>query len=422
MTSSSPLDAPAPPDGPSSPLKIPDFRRFCLARLLLFTAITAQSSALGWQVYALARQTLSIEQSSLYLGMVGLAQFLPLFLLVLPAGESADRYDRKRIVQFCLMGEAACAVLFMLLSHFKGPQTLNLMLLVAALFGVSRGFIAPASQALGPMLVPRELFPKAISFNAFAFQFGAVVGPALGAILAGIDPMLAYGVAFVAYLFAFYLMSRIEANTKPEAPQGSRLEQVKEGLKYVWNTKIIFGAISLDLFAVLLGGATALLPVYAKDVLHIGPEGFGILRILPTLGAAGMTMMLVRRPLMKNAGKWMFGAVIVFGAATIIFGLSTNVVVSGIMLAILGAADQISVYTRSTLVQLTVPDAMRGRVSAVSSLFISASNELGEFESGVAARFLGAVGAVIAGGVGSILITLSWIKLFPDLWKADKLH
>jgi MFS family permease len=271
------------------------------------------------------------------------------------------------------------------------------------------------------MLVPRELLPRAIAFNSLAFQAGAIAGPALGGVLVAVDPALAYGVALGLFLIAGVLVLAIRANTTPETQPGSRWALMKEGLAYVWRTKLVFGAISLDLVAVLLAGATALLPVFARDVLHVGAEGFGILRAAPAAGAAVVAICLARWPVRSKAGLWMFAGVAVFGAATIVFGVSKAFWLSVAALAVLGAADMISVYVRQTLIQIVTPDAMRGRVASVSMLFIGASNELGEFESGLVARFLGPVGAAVLGGVGALVATGLWAWWFPSLRKADRL-
>lgn len=403
-----------------NPFRIRAYALFWAARFCAVLGIQAQSAALGWQVYELARIDSSVAEAAFYVGLIGLAQFLPLFALTLPAGETADRRDRKRIMAACLGVEGLCALAFLLLALGGAPQFAWLFA-VAAVFGAARAYIAPAGQALGPMLVPRELLPRAIAFNSLAFQAGAVAGPALGGVLVAVDPALAYGVALGLFLFAGALILTIRANTTPETQPGSRWALMKEGLAYVWRTKIVFGAISLDLVAVLLAGATALLPVFARDVLHVGAEGFGILRAAPAAGAAVVAIILARWPVRSQAGLWMFAGVAVFGAATIVFGVSKAFWLSVGALAVLGAADMISVYVRQTLIQIVTPDAMRGRVASVSMLFIGASNELGEFESGLVARFLGPVGAAVFGGVGALVATGLWAWWFPSLRKADRL-
>lgn len=380
-----------------------------------------QSVALGWQVYNIARRTHTVTESSLYVGLIGLVSFLPLLIFVLIAGETADRYERKRILLICLTLEIACAAALTFASS-SGQISIALLLAVAFIFGCGRAFFAPANTALGPMLVPRELLPRAIAWNSLAWQFAAISGPALGGILVAWSPAAAYGTTGALYAAALLSLALIRQATTPAQKDGSRWQLMKEGLAYTWNNKIVFGAISLDLFAVLLGGVTALLPVFARDVLFVGPQEFGILRAAPAIGAAAVALVLASHPIRARAGQFMFGGVAVYGIATIVFGLSKLYWLSLAMLIVLGAADMLSVFVRQTLVQLVTPDPMRGRVAAVSFLFIGASNELGEFESGVAARLLGPVGAALFGGVGALLVTGVWWRLFPALRKADRLE
>jgi MFS family permease len=422
-----PMTAPSPTDAPTEDLSIRallrrrDFMMFWTARVAATLGVQIQSVALGWQMYAVARETMDVKQAAFYVGMIGLAAFIPVFLLALPAGEAADRHNRKTILMWCYLGEIttavilACAALF----HFA---SIPLLLALSALFGASRAFMGPASTALGPMLVPKALLPRAIAWNSLAWQGGSILGPALGGVLVAYSPGLSYCVTTGLYILAALCVLMIRGNTQPIVNPGSRWELMKEGLSYVWTNKIVFGAISLDLFAVLLGGATALLPVFARDILHAGPEGFGILRAGPAIGATLVAVTLASTPIRRHAGVIMFAGVAVFGAATILFGVSRYLPLSVLALAILGGADMLSVYVRQTLVQIVTPDQMRGRVAAVSSLFIGASNELGEFESGVVARFLGPVGAAIFGGTGALIVTGLWAKLFPALRKADRLE
>jgi len=380
-----------------------------------------QSVAMGWQMYTLARMTRSVEESAFLVGMIGLATFIPVFLLTLPAGECADRYDRKKVLLLCLSGEIV-SVLTLAVATVNGYASPALLLGIAALFGASRAFFAPANTALGPMLVPRKLLPRAIAWNSLAWQSASIAGPAAAGFLIRVSVETAYFTTFALYGLSAVLVFSIRGNAKPETNPGSRWQLVKEGLAYVWRQKIVFGAISLDLFAVLLGGATALLPVFARDVLHVGPEGFGILRAGPAIGATAVALFLAANPIRRHAGRIMFLGVAVFGASTVVFGLSTSLWLSVAALAVLGGADMLSVFVRQTLVQLVTPDHMRGRVASVSSVFIGASNELGEFESGVVARILGPVGAAVFGGVGAIMVTGLWAKLFPDLRRADRLE
>lgn len=402
-------------------LKERDYLLFWGSRWTGSFAAQIQSVAMGWHMYVLARETRSVEESAFLVGMIGLAAFAPVFLLTLPAGEAADRYDRRKILMLCLAGEIA-SVLTLAIATVNGWDSPMLLLLVAALFGASRAFFAPASTALGPMLVPRKLLPRAIAWNSLAWQTASIMGPAVGGILIADAPETAYFTTFGLYGLAGLFVFSIRGNAQPEVNPGSRWQLMKEGLAYVWRQKIVFGAISLDLFAVLLGGATALLPVFARDVLHVGPEGFGILRAGPAIGATLVALWLAANPIRAKAGLFMFAGVAVFGAATIVFGLSKSLWLSVAALAVLGGADMLSVYVRQTLVQLVTPDPMRGRVAAVSSVFIGASNELGEFESGVVARILGPIGAAVFGGVGALMVTALWARLFPDLRRADRLE
>lgn len=420
-------DTPTPDSsstGPSEPtpslLGQRAFVLFWAAKFIDVLAVQVQAVAIAWQVYALARQSHGIGEAALIVGLIGLAQFIALLSLTLFAGEAADRHDRRTIMILALLVEIACAGGLFMLAQDGHPELWPIIAL-ALIFGGARAFFSPASGAMGPMLVPRELLPKAIAWNSLAWQSASIVGPALGGILCAFSAATAYGAALGLYALSVALLLCIRANTKPEVQAGSRKELILEGLSYVWTNKIVLGAISLDLFAVLLGGATALLPVFARDILHVGASGFGILKAAPAIGASSMAIFLAVFTIKRRAGLYMFSAVAVFGIATIVFGLSKLLWLSVAALAVLGAADMISVYVRQTLVQIVTPDAMRGRVSAVSGLFIGASNELGEFESGVAARLLGPVGAAVFGGVGALAVTAIWASLFPALRKADRL-
>jgi MFS family permease len=415
-------DSPAPEAlSAAALLRCRGYVLFWISRATATFGVQIQSVALGWIVYSVARRTLSVEVSAFYVGMIGLAAFVPVFLLALPAGEMADRHDRRMILLFCYAGEIATAVLLACAAYFDFA-TLPLLLVVSALFGASRAFMGPASGAMGPMLVPRELLPRAIAWNSLAWQGGSILGPALGGLLLAVSPAVSFAVATGFYVVAAGMVALIRDNTRPVVGAGSRWSLMKEGLAYVWSNRIVFGAISLDLFAVLLGGATALLPVFARDVLHAGPQGFGLLRAGPAMGAAVVAVFLAVRPIRRHAGPIIFGGVALFGAATIVFGLSKSLPLSVAALAVLGGADMCSVYVRQTLVQIITPDHMRGRVGAVSSLFVGASNELGEFESGVVARLLGPVGGALFGGVGALVVTALWARLFPALRKADRLE
>jgi MFS family permease len=425
-------DAPeAPPPSPTAdadakaatnPWAIRDFRLIWLGRLSAVLAIQIQSSALLWQVYEIARRDHPIEQASLYLGLVGLAQFIPLLALTLPAGEMADRRYRRTTVMLAIVAEGTCAVAYLAMAIHGNPPLWGL-LSVAVAFGASRAFLAPASQAFLPMVVGRAALPRAIAAQSIAFQTGAIAGPALGGLIVGLSTPLAYAASLALFgvgLICFLLM---RTNGQPERVEGGidRWQSVKEGLAYVWNTKIVLGAISLDLIVVLFAGVALLTPIFARDILQVGPEGFGLLRASFGVGALAMAVLLSRYPIPGRGGLWMFASVAVFGLATLVFGLSKVVWLSALALFIGGAADMISVNIRQTLIQLSTPDHMRGRVSSVSMLFIGASNELGEAYSGVMVRFLGPIGAAVFGGIGALGATGVWAKLFPDLRKADRL-
>ena len=397
-----------------------DFVRFWLSRWTAVLGVQIQSVALGWHVYSLARETMDVPRAAFMVSLIGLVSFVPVLLLALPAGETADRYDRRTILKFTYAGEIAIAAMLMV-ATLTGNDSIPLLLGAAFLFGVCRAYFAPANTAMGPMLVPRALLPRAIAWNSLAWQTASIAGPALGGVLVAWSTGMSYAAALFFYVIAGLTILLIRSNTKPEVQPGSRWALMKEGLVYVWTNKIVFGAISLDLAAVILAGATAMLPVYARDVLHVGPEGFGILRAAPAIGAAAMAFYLAAVPIRGKAGMIMFVSVGIFCVGTVVFGASQVMWLSVTALVILGAADMISVYIRQTLIQLVTPDHMRGRVATVSSLFIGASNELGEFRGGVVARFIGPVAAVVWGGVGALVVTGLWARLFPDLRKADRL-
>ena len=417
-----PPGPPGPSKGPASPWGIRDFRLLWLGRVVAVLGIQIQSSALLWQVYEIARRDHPIQEASLYLGLVGLCQFLPLLAFTLPAGAMADRRDRKHTVTLSIMVEGLCALLFLAMAIHGSPPLWGL-LAVAALFGAARAFLAPASQAFLPMVVGRRALPPAIAAQSIAFQTGAIAGPALGGIIVGFSVPLAYASAMGLFLLAVACFLLIRTRGKPEISNDkvSPVALVKEGLAYVWKTRIVLGAISLDLVVVLLAGVALLTPIFARDILHVGPEGFGLLRAAFGVGALLMALYLSRFPIVRHGGRWMFAAVAVFGICTLVFGLSKSVWLSALVLFAGGAADMISVNIRQTLIQLATPDHMRGRVSSVSMLFIGASNELGEAYSGVMVRLLGPIGAAVFGGFGALAATGIWAKVFPDLRKANKL-
>jgi MFS family permease len=383
-------------------------------------ATGSQSVVIAWEVYEVARRSMSVEQAAFVVGMIGLAQFLPLFALTLVAGEAADRYDRRLILAVCYVTHFLTSVGLGAVSLLGGG--LWPIFGLAALFGCSRAFFLPTASALGPMLVPLRLLPRAIATNSMVAQVGNILGPALGGLLCVVSPVLGYAVSAGLYAVAAACALLIRADSRPGFDAArSRVAQIREGLGYVWGNKLVLGAISLDLFAVLLGGATGLLPVFARDVLGVGPQGFGLLRASPAVGALLMAGYLAYRPIRARAGVKMFVAVGVFGLMTVVFAYSRSVPLSIFALAVLGGADMVSVFTRQSLVQIATPDRMRGRVSAVSTLFIGASNELGEFESGAVARLLGPVAAVAFGGLGALAVTAVWAWLFPSLRRADRL-
>lgn len=375
-----------------------------------------QSVAVGWQVYQITHRALD-------LGLVGLAQFLPPICLFLLAGHVADRIPRKRILQTCYIGFSICSLLllFFSLRGLTSPYPIYFVLLVN---GTVRAFNAPASQAILPVLVPVDEFANAIAWSSSIFQTAVITGPMIGGMVYGVSnrPGIVYGCASAAYLLAFISFHFVDFNAAgvPKS-SGTSGGMVLDGIRYIWRNKLILGASSLDLFAVLLGGAVALLPVYAREILNVGAVGLGILRSAPGVGAVLTALAIARWPLRRRAGLVMLSCVFGFGAFTVIFGISQNVIVSLIMLMLVGASDMISVIVRQTMIQLSTPDAMRGRVSAVNMVFIGASNEVGQFESGITAHWFGTVPAVVLGGVGTIAIVLIWARLFPSLRRIDTL-
>jgi MFS family permease len=386
---------------------------FLCARFCSAMAIMMLSVAVGWQVYGLTH-------SAFALGMVGLAQFLPAFLLSLPGGLAADRFDRRRVLLASFAVEILVAASLFTLSLRPSP-TAGLIFVAVAFVGVGRAFMSPANGSMLPFLVPPQQFARAVAWNSTAFQTATIAGPALGGILYAVGADFVYGVATALMLLGFVCVAGLRGRWKVPST-GAGWGGLLEGVRFVFAKKAILGAISLDLFAVLFGGATALLPIYARDILHTGAWGLGILRSSPAIGAALVAVWLAHFPIRSRAGQRMFVCVALFGLATIGFALSTSFWLSLVALVILGAVDMVSVVVRGTLVQVSTPDAMRGRVSAVNMLFIGASNELGEFESGLTAAWLGAVPATVLGGVGTLLVVLLWWRLFPTLRRADRLE
>ncbi len=409
---------------PIHPLRIGQFRAFLLGRFAATLASTGMMIVIGWQAYNIARETMEPRAAAAQLGLIGLAQFLPLFFLTPVTGWTADHFDRRRIAQSTTALLLLCAGLLGF-ATYEGWITLKLIFAIAVLLGVARAFSGPAMSALSPNLVPKETLPNAIALSSVVWQTGSILGPALAGYAYAAAPWGAYTAA--SSLLALSLVSLLTLGKVPQSPRDTSrhpLRQMIDGLTYVRTNRLVLAAITLDLFAVLLAGTTALLPVFARDILHVGARSLGQMAAAPGVGAAVTAVWFSFRPLKTNVGLKMLGAVIVFGAATIAFGC-TSFVPAAVQLpmalaamAIWGSADMFSVYVRSSLIQLHTPDAMRGRVSSVSQLTISASNELGEAESGFVAALIGPVPAVIAGGVGAIIITLVWSRLFPELGRA----
>jgi MFS family permease len=399
------------------PLRIPDFRAFWLARLTTTIGQMAMVIVIGWQVYDIARETMDIREAAFQLGLIGLVQFVPLFVLTPISGWTADRLDRRQIARSVILLEMVCA-LILFASTLGGFVSLPILFGVAALLGVARAFAGPALGAMAPNLVPREILPKAIALSSTAWQAGAIIGPALGGILYDVTPHLPYALSALLFAFSAICLFTIGPLPRTALKPGSPLRQMADGLAYVRRNRLVLGAITLDLFAVLLGGVTAMLPLYARDILQVGADGLGPLRAAPAVGATLTAVFFSVRPLKTDVGVKMLAAVVVFGAATAVFGFSRSYFLSLAMLALLGAADMFSVYIRQSLIQLHTPDEMRGRVAAASTLAISASNELGETRSGFSAALLGPVAATVAGGLAAIGVTLLWALLFPELRRA----
>ncbi len=400
---------------PQSParraLAHPDFSRYVFGRF---------AATLAWQVIdvAIGIQMWELTKSKLYLGYIGLSQFLPFVVLLLPGGQIADRFDRRLIILLAY-GLELLAAAGLLLFTLHGKAEPYLLFAIAALLGVARAFWAPAGQSMIPNLVPTELLSGAISFNTLAFTIATIAGPSIGGLLiiGGVD--VAYGVAFGLLVIAMFLV----VGVKPVRVQSItewRWREILQGFVFVWKKKTVLGAISLDLFAVLFGGVLILLPAFADEILHVGSVGVGFLRAAPGIGAAIVALWLGIKPIERHAGSWMFGGVAVFGLCMVAFGLSTSFWLSLIVLVISGAGDMVSVFVRGMLVQLETPDAIRGRVSAVNSMFIGASNELGAFRAGVNSYAISMVTAVVAGGFMTLAVVAAYLKLFPQLRKLDK--
>jgi MFS family permease len=404
--------APAQQAGRAIILEHPGFGWFWCTRIVSGLAFQIAAAAVGWQVYALTHSTFQ-------LGLVGLVQFLPIVLLTLVAGHVVDRYDRRLVYALSLAVQAAAGA-FLALGCWGHWLGVGGIFAASAVFGVGRAFQGPAGQALLPALVPAGLVPNAIAWSMGSFQTASIVGPAFGGLLYAVAPAAPYALAGALALSGcgFMALIRQERSVRPREP--ATTGSMFSGIHFIRRKPVILGSISLDLFAVLFGGATALLPAFARDILHVGPWGFGWLRAGPAVGSLVMSFVLVRRPPRRQVGRKMFAAVAAFGAATVVFGFSAYYPLSLAALIVLGAADTISVIVRQSLVQLETPDEMRGRVGAVNTLFIGTSNQLGEFESGMTASLLGTVGATVAGGLGTLVIVLLWMRWFPELAAFDR--
>jgi MFS family permease len=394
--------------------------RYLAGRLCIVLAMQMQLTAMGWQVYDNARDHgQDIAEAAFLLGLIGLVQFLPLLALSLFGGQAADRYNRKGILLLCYGGKLTIALALTAAAQLSPASVIPVIFAAAAFAGALNAFLPAASSALMPMLTPREELPQAIAWSSLTFQTGVIVGPAVGGLLYGFGAPTPYAVAAFLFALSLALLWSVRAPKQAPVEDARTVGMIADGLRFVWSNKIVLGAISLDLIVVLLAGAVALLPVFARDILHAGPSELGVLRSAIGAGAALVALWLAAAPLRRNVGRWMFGATIVFGLATIVFGLSQNLWLTAGALAVAGAVDMVSVYVRQSLIQLATPDAMRGRVAAVSFVFISASNELGDFEAGLMARILGPVFAVTLGGALAVGASIGWIKLFPELGRAD---
>jgi MFS family permease len=403
----------AAPRDLSSPLSHPSFKRFWLGRIAGTMGAQMLMVALGWQMYELTG-------SAWDLGLVGLYQFAPALALALLAGHVNDRHDRRRVLSACLALQFVVALVLLAATH-GALASRTLILTLSLVLGVARAFQMPAQQALAPLLVPPHLLPRALALSSAAMQAAIIAGPAIGGFVYAAGAAAVYALCTLMFVVAAAFIATIVYERQPQPREPVTLKTLFAGVSFVRHRPVVLGAISLDLFAVLLGGATALLPMFAKDVLHVGPWGLGLLRGAPAAGALLVSVWLARRPIDRRVGHWLFGAVALYGVATLVFAASSVFLVSLLALAVTGGADMVSIVIRQSLVQLETPDAMRGRVSAVNSIFIGASNQLGEFESGATAALLGPVGSVVMGGLGTLLVVALWMRWFPDLAQRDRL-
>ncbi len=407
----------SPPPAPNSHhgfgvLRHRNFALYLSARVLGTLAVQMQSVAIGWQVYQMTGDVMD-------LGLVGLAQFLPFLLLILWAGHAADHYPRRRIVSLCMLTQLLCSALLLGFTML-GWRSVWPVFAVLALFGAARAFMMPATQAILVNLVPEESFSRAVALSSSSFHVAVIAGPALGGVLYLAGPQVVYSVVAVLLCISVALMWATKMPSPPPAKEPISWHALLGGIRFVRGQPILLGALSLDLFAVLFGGVTALLPAYAHDVLHAGPTALGFLRAMPGAGAALTSIYLTFRPIERKVGPAMFAGVLLYGLATLALGFSTSMWVALPALFLLGAGDMVSVFVRHLLVQIVTPDAIRGRVSAVSAVFIGASNELGEFESGITAGWFGLVPAIIFGGAATLMVTGMWAVLFPGLSKMDQ--
>jgi MFS family permease len=393
----------------------PDFAFYQLARFLIVAALEMQSVAVGWQVFEITKRPLD-------LGLVGLAQFLPGVLLFLASGHATDRFDRRNLLVICYGGFALCSCL-LLYAALRGTGKVYPIYAVVVLIGIVRSFNGPASRALLPQIIPQEHFQNAVAWNSSVLQGAVILGPSFGGFIYALNkgPSAVFAIAFLTALCAIFCTLKIKSQTKARPREEFSMKTVLAGLHYIREHKIVLGSISLDLFAVLLGGAVALLPVYAREILRTGPWGLGLLRSAPAIGATSMALLLAHRPLSSRVGATMLWCVAGFGFFTVLFGISHSLPLSMLALLFVGATDMVSVVIRGTLVQLATPDQMRGRVNAVEMIFIGASNELGQFESGVTAQWFGAVPAVVMGGIGTLIVTGLCAWSFPELRRVDRI-
>jgi MFS family permease len=407
MASNRAMTTPAPPAPSKLAFSYRNFRFFWATTLLVSFAVQIMSISIAWQIY-------DTTGDALLLGLVGLSLFLPSLLLILVTGLTADRFSRRLVMAGCLLLELLCALAFLAFVNSPEHQVWMIFIILVAL-GVARAFWGPAATSLAPNLVPPEALANAITTNASAWQFASIMGPAAGGLLYGVSPSLPFITGAVLLATAAACVLLIQKPAQRESHQATSLDTMLAGFRYIFSNKVVLGAISLDMFAVLMGGAVALLPVYAKDILHAGPQELGFLRAAPGVGAIVMALWLTRFPVRDHAGRILFLFVGLFGAFTVLFGFSTDIWLSIVALALVGASDMVSVTIRETIMQLWTPEAVRGRVNAVNSVFIGASNELGEFRAGTVAHLIGPVPAVVLGGIGAMAVALGWSRLFPGL-------